>query len=253
MPRIYVKVQVDFDDDPDVAKLARFTRPSEARAARDLLVSMWRYCKRELTDGHVPAEVVGKLAYPDAPKIGLRDAERLVECGVAERTKTGYYLPGFLKHNNSREQVASERERKAAAGKKGGEASGQLRKAEAEAKQSASEVRSQSTEFRVQSSENTSSKEGGERPVTLHAVPATEPPHDEERCTRHPNGNPADEACRGCERVEVRKAVRASGDAERRRIAAETAARDCTRCDGVRVTDDNGRPTRTRCDHRRTA
>jgi hypothetical protein len=83
MAKLFLPLEVDFDDDPDVAKLARYPKPCEARAARDLLVAMWRYCKRERTDGHVPDEIVGRLAYPDSPKIGHRDATRIVEVGLA--------------------------------------------------------------------------------------------------------------------------------------------------------------------------
>lgn len=145
MPRpIFIPLEVDYADDKDIAKVARFVRTCEARALRDLLVQMWCYCKQELSDGHVPIEQIGKLAYPDSLKIALRDADRLVDIGVVERTDTGYYLPGFLKRNKSRAQVEAVSIAKAEAGRKGGIASGVARhagsKPEADAKHSASDL-----------------------------------------------------------------------------------------------------------------
>lgn len=136
MARIFLRLQVDFDDDDKVARLARFGR--DARGCRDLLVAMWRYCKRNATDGHVPLEQLGRLAYPDSVKLAHRDADRLVTVGLAERTDDGYYLPSYLKRNKSAAQLAAEAEVKAEAGRKGGRRSGLLRKTEAETKQGAS-------------------------------------------------------------------------------------------------------------------
>lgn len=253
MTRIYLRLAVDFDDDEKVARLARYGK--DARGIRDLLVGMWRYCKREKSDGHVPEEIVGKLVYPDSPRIGVRDADRLVAVGIAERTADGYLLAGFLKHNKSREEIDAESARKAEAGKIGGFASGKVRKGEADTKQTASEARSHSSEFREQSSESTTELGlRGDRPVPLRAVPATEPPNnDDETCTRHPNGNPTDEPCRGCQRVEQRKTQRVEAAAEADRRGREEAARTCTRCDGVWLLDENRNITRRKCNHRRTA
>ena len=92
-----------------------------------------------MTDGYIPSEEVGVLVYPDSPKVGKRDAERLVDVGLAKHIEGGYLLPGFLKRNKSKAQVEAESEKKAAAGRKGGIRSGQVRRgSEAETKQSAS-------------------------------------------------------------------------------------------------------------------
>lgn len=114
---IFVQLVVGFAEDPEVRKLARFGK--DARACRDLYVQMLCYCKRTMSDGHVPAEEIGVLVYPDAPKVGERDADRLVSVDLAERTETGYFLPGYLKRNKSRAEIEEEREGKAAGGSKG--------------------------------------------------------------------------------------------------------------------------------------
>lgn len=41
---IFVPLEVDYADDKDIAKVARYGR--DARAVRDLLVQMWCYCKQ---------------------------------------------------------------------------------------------------------------------------------------------------------------------------------------------------------------
>lgn len=253
MPGIYLRLQVDFDDDEKVARLARYTRTGEARACRDLLVAMWRYCKREKTDGHVPVEVVGKLVYPDPPKFGVRDADRLVDVGLAEHTPTGYYLPGFLGHNRSAAQIEAESARKADAGRKGGKVSGQLRLSEAQGKHSASTLPTsllQPREAIVQSTENIVQSSGvkslgGERQVTFRDTTATEHPP---RCTAHQNvDNPG--PCNGCRLARERADRKAARSADQVAREAEAAARACARCDGTRVVDESGMPTRQRCDH----
>jgi hypothetical protein len=243
---IFLPLQVDFDNDEKVARLYRYGK--DARALRDFLVACWRYCKAEKTNGHVPAEVVGRLAYPDAPRVGARDADRLVDVGLAERTDTGYYFGGFLNHNKSREQIEAESIAKAEAGSKGGKVSGEVRKGKAETKQSASPPRSQSTEDKGQSSEVENSL-GGERPVTLTPVPDTEPSKKRSRCTRHPGGNPTDQPCDGCRADRELEDKRAARTAEQAARAAETARLNCRRCDGAHIVDAEGRPTRRKCDH----
>lgn len=240
--KIYLKLEVDFADEEDVVRLARFTRPGEARACRDLLVQMWLYCKRNLTDGHVMLEQVGKLAYPDPPKVGVRDADRLVEVGIAERTPTGYYLPGYLKRNKSRAQVEEERARKAEAGRAGGIASGEARKTQAETKQSASE--GLNTENREQRTENNVELiKGGERPVTLRASDASKPP----TCQTHPDGD-FDGPCGGCRKVrEWHERVDKRTEQQLREQAAAALAA-CSRCDPDGwVLDVNGDATARKC------
>lgn len=239
---IFVPLEVDYADDKDIAKVARYRRPGEARAVRDLLVQMWCYCKQELSDGHVPLEQVGKLAYPDSEKIGLRDADRLVEIGVIERTETGYYLPGFLKRNKSRAQVEAESAKKAEAGRLGGIRSGESRRNEADVKQGASvwlntEDRGQRTEDRDVTTV------GGERTETLTAPNATFPTH----CQDHQNVRDPG-PCGGCK---VARETYQRIDQERRERSTAAIVADCPSCDPDGwALDQNGEATTHRCRHR---
>lgn len=88
---------------------------------------------------------------------------------------------------------------------------------------------------------------GGNRPVTLRPADATTPPDDGETCTRHPNGNPADEPCRGCQRVEERKRRRAERAETARIEAAQRAREACPDCGGGVWLDDG-----TKCTHPKT-
>lgn len=89
---------------------------------------------------------------------------------------------------------------------------------------------------------------GGERTETLPAPDATIPPDDTgEICTRHPNGNPTDEACRGCKRVEQRKQQRAERAELAVKEAAQRARETCPDCLGAVWLDDG-----TKCIHPKT-
>lgn len=255
--RIFLPLAVDFDDDEKVARLARYTKPGEARALRDLLVAMWRYCKREKSDGHVPAEIVGKLAYPDPLRIAQRDAARLVDCGLAERTPDGYYLPGYLKQprNKSRAEIEAISEQKAEAGRVGGVMSGTVRRDKANGKQSASPSEARSLhlgEAREQRTENRAELEeqlGGDRPVTLPAAGVSGSPIS--TCLRHPNGNPDDVDCGGCAKDRERRDRESARSADRAARDREAAIRDCPDCEGTHIVlDADKQPTGRRCSHR---
>jgi hypothetical protein len=265
---IFLQLEVDFDEDEDVAKLTRYTRPGEARACRDLLVAMWRYCKRRKTDGHVSDDQLGRLAYPDSLRLAKRDAERLVECGIAERTPTGYYLPGFLKHNKSRAQIDETSAALAESGSESGKWGNHVRHHVNKGRRnpacsfcSSSGVRrvdpigSDRGESHIDRDiaigrdtatdrDNRSTSEGGQRNETLRASDATERP-DKPRCTRHQDvDEPPD--CRGC--MTAREAHEAA--AERRKRARTDAARSCRRCGGSGwIENAEGDPV-AKCDHR---
>lgn len=78
---IYVPLVVGFPDDPKVSALARFGYP-DAGLARDLYVQMILYCRRALTDGLVPAEELGRLAYPASADEAARIAKHLADVGL---------------------------------------------------------------------------------------------------------------------------------------------------------------------------
>lgn len=101
---------------------------------------------------------------------------------------------------------------------------------------------------------NVELNQGGDRNEPLRAVPAANPPNNnDDACTRHPDGNPGDEPCRGCQRVEERRERRAARDADKAAREREQLRNACTRCDGVWITNDDGSPSKRKCDHRRTA
>jgi hypothetical protein len=255
MPKgIFLQLDVDYASSKDLAVLRRFGR--DTAAVRDFLVQCWCYCKRHMSDGHVPLEEIGLMVYPDTPKTAERRAACLVEVGIAVRTEDGYFFPDYLKRNKSRAEIGEESARKAEYGKKGGERSGEVRRAKATPKQGGSTSANTETETYTEPQPDPSSSPlGEERQVTLRAVPAPEPPPTnpaDARCTGH-RGVTDPGPCNGCRTARERAERKLARDIDADAREAEARARDCTRCDGVRVTDDNGRPTRTRCDHRRTA
>lgn len=261
---IFIQLEVDFDEDEAIARLARYTKPGEARACRDLLVSMWRYCRRKMTDGHVPAEMVGKLVYPDSAKRGERDADRLVECGLAERTDTGFYLPGYLKHNPSKAQVEARQDALAVSGSESGSFGNHVRWHVKKGKTSRScehcqrrdpvAIPSGTDRVDLIGSDRVGSHididrgrdrdkrttQGGDRYETLPATDATGPP----TCSKHPDGD-SDQPCAGCQRVrQWREDLKASIKAD----AAERR-RNCTRCGGGGwIETDDGTPA-VKCNH----
>ena len=119
---IYVKLVVDFADDPKVRALARYG--ADAGLARDLYVQMVCYCKRMLTDGFVPAEQVGLLVYPLPPEHGNQLAKQLASVGlineVSKPEAGGWQVCAYLARNSSKEDVEQLSKVRAEAGRQGG-------------------------------------------------------------------------------------------------------------------------------------
>ena len=117
----WLKIDDRFDTHPKT--LAVWTR---SRAAVALDVFAMTYASRHSTDGHVPAAAV-MLWLPD-------EAERteaiavLVDVGRWRETADGYEVVDFLDYNPTAAQTAERRARRAAAGRKGGKASGESRR-----------------------------------------------------------------------------------------------------------------------------
>ncbi|MBX6749997.1 MAG: hypothetical protein IRY85_10080 [Micromonosporaceae bacterium] len=96
------------------------------------------WCARELTDGRIARDelkLVSGIARPD------RHVPELVRRGLWDETDDGWQIHDYLDYQPSRAKVLADRERKAAAGRKGGIVSGQVRRgAKAKTKQRASRL-----------------------------------------------------------------------------------------------------------------
>jgi hypothetical protein len=83
MPRAedtFYKMKCGWSADPKVAALARFGAV-DACLARDLFGQLIDYARRELTDGLVPADEIGRLAYPLPAPDAMRVADQLADPG----------------------------------------------------------------------------------------------------------------------------------------------------------------------------
>lgn len=96
----WVKLDDGFPDHPKVER-AGFK-------AAWLYVCGLAYASRQLTDGVVPRERIGKLAGLPGER-GL--AQRLVDVGLWREHPDGYEIHDYCKHQRRREQVLEDREK----------------------------------------------------------------------------------------------------------------------------------------------
>jgi hypothetical protein len=106
----WTKLSEDFDQHPKIV--------AAGPMAELLHIHGLLYCNRYLTDGHIPATAVRRLA-PN-PTGFLRSVERLVELGIWVEVEGGYDVHDFLEYQPSRAKVLAERKQKASAGQAGG-------------------------------------------------------------------------------------------------------------------------------------
>jgi general stress protein YciG len=134
----WVKIDDHFAEHPKIA--------TAGPLAGWLHVCALCYCNRHLTDGFIPARIVGTLA----DFTGINDeangeakpkqlASTLLHVGLWEEADGGYRIHDYLEYNPSRDEVLATREKRADAGRIGGKRSGTARN-EAKAKQNASNV-----------------------------------------------------------------------------------------------------------------
>jgi hypothetical protein len=120
---IYIKLIVGFPRDPKVRRLVSACG-MEAGLARDLYLAMAMYCKENLTDGWVPAEEVGALAYPLPADHANQLAKQLASVGlIKELSKDeaqGWHVLAYLKRNGSKEDAERLSQVRAKAGHVGG-------------------------------------------------------------------------------------------------------------------------------------
>jgi len=154
-PRTFIQVQDGLPDHPKLAEI-------DDDVAAWLLVALWCYCSRYLTDGRIPKPLAHRMT-KGATKARC---EKLVKAGLLHDRGAEYEAHDYLKHQRSAGQVAAARERNAANGRGGGlakakrAASQSLSESLAETKRAASdsssetpshavaEVRGQRSEFR---------------------------------------------------------------------------------------------------------
>ena len=121
---IYIKLAVNFPNDPKVRALARYG--PDAGLARDLYVQMCLYCKDLLSDGFVPEDQIGLLVYPLDAEHGKQLAKQLASVGLTkESTKdeaSGWDVLAYLRRNGSREDVERLSKVRAESGRRGGQA-----------------------------------------------------------------------------------------------------------------------------------
>jgi hypothetical protein len=118
---IYIKLSVTFANDPKVRMLARYG--VDGILARDLYVQMICHCKEMLTDGLVQEEQLGLMVYPLDVEHGKQLAKQLASVGLITEEASGYRVLAYLKRNGSRADVEALSEKRAEAGRRGGEVS----------------------------------------------------------------------------------------------------------------------------------
>lgn len=223
----------------------------KARAAGCAALGLWTlagsWSADNLTDGFVPDSICARW---DRAYVKL--AERLVAVGlwtVAEQDgEQGWRFHQWSTDGRQPTRAQIEK-RRAAARERMAKLRDGSREPEANGASSDTEVLEPVPSRPVP----IGSSVGEERPVALHASADTKPPDKQGRCTRHPNGNPTNEACGGCRAANELDDKRAARDADKAARAAEQARLNCERCDGTWIVDEQKRPTRRRCDHSRTS
>lgn len=151
--RTYITLHDGMPDHPKVEALSD--------AAFRLLVTMWCWCSRHLTDGAVPATTWAKRGTP-------RTRQELVSAGLAEIDGAGIvHMHDYLEHQRSADEVRELSAKRAAAGSKGGAATAQAKGA-ANAAPKPKQARSKNAAESVSVSEGLLTKPpvGSDKPTT---------------------------------------------------------------------------------------
>ncbi len=136
-----------------------------------LWVCALAYCNRQKRrDGLIPLAKI-KLLYPG---LGVKHAERLVSAGLLERLPDAYRIHDYHDYQPDAEQAEDLRNARSAAGRLGGQRSGEARRkqaGEANAKQVASDEAKQTTSNTL-------------NPVPIPSPPVPDPEHTQRERTR---------------------------------------------------------------------
>lgn len=176
---IYIKLSVTFADDPKVRALARYG--VDGILARDLYVQMVLHCKRLLTDGFVPAEQIGLLAYPVPPDHANQLAKQLASVGlikeVSKPEAQGWQVCAYLKRNGTKEDVERLSKVRAEAGRAGG-AKSRKRPTQRSSKATSKQVANQNAQQKGSNTVSVSVRPNGlteDRDIQTPTVSAGEP------------------------------------------------------------------------------
>lgn len=122
--RLFIKIHNGFPEHPKTGGLSD-------RAFRNL-IELWCYCSRNLTDGIVTKAQAKKI-------LTTKSSRELIEAGYLAEHADSFEMLEYLDHQMSAQQVTDLRERRSAAGAKGGKSkANHLASATANAKQNAS-------------------------------------------------------------------------------------------------------------------
>jgi hypothetical protein len=105
--RDFIRIHDSIDEHPKIEALSD-------RAFRHL-ISLWCYCSRNLTDGHVAERTWKRLT-------STKTARELLDNGLAEHENGGFVMHDYLEHQRSRADVEDLRAKRREAGSKGGKA-----------------------------------------------------------------------------------------------------------------------------------
>lgn len=103
-PRAFIRLHNGMPDHPKIEGLSD--------AAFRALVSLWCWCSKHLTDGHVTPASWAKRAGDAGPE--------LIAAGLAHETSDGFMMHDYLEHQSSREEVEQVRLKRREAGRRGG-------------------------------------------------------------------------------------------------------------------------------------
>ena len=239
--RIFAAFDVDHHENAKIEVLTDAAYRSWHRLVAWCVRSTSSNPEGQWVDGLMPGTV---FAARTTPKTAVE-----LLAGLVDVEGDHFRLHDYCDQQRSAAEVIRMREARRAAGSKGGSTKA------ANAKAFAEQLATNDLAVQEQVQEQvTTTSQGGNRPVTLHAATATEPTPinpTEARCTAH-RGIADPGPCRGCRRERERGERLAAQEAEQAARDNERRARDCTDCDGVHVIDSNGKPTRAKCSHPRT-
>lgn len=102
--RTYIRVHDGMPDHPKIAGLSD-------KAFR-LLIELWAYSSRHLTDGRIPSVI--------AKKRGAKARDELSATGLLSEHETGHECHDYLEHQRSKEHIEAIKEKRREAGRKGG-------------------------------------------------------------------------------------------------------------------------------------